>query len=85
MLSEIRFQHEARFANEQQDTPSNNACPTKNDIVIFRAIQHSAQLLVQPSIIRVRQQTLLQILFSKPSPFKLIAFVGKLDQDSGAL
>jgi hypothetical protein len=44
--SEIQYQHEARFANEQQNTPNIKACPQKIPIVILRAIQHSAQLIV---------------------------------------
>jgi hypothetical protein len=37
--SEIHFQQKARFANEQQNTPSIKACSSKNESVISRTIQ----------------------------------------------
>ena len=85
MIVKSKFNDKARFANEQQETPNNKACRTKNQIVNFRTIQHNA---IQRSSISVSfvviQLTLLNCFSIKPSPFKLIAFVGKLDQDSGA-
>ena len=44
MHFENEFHLKARSANEQQNTPSNKACSSKNEIVIFRTIQHRAQL-----------------------------------------
>lgn len=67
--SEIEYQREARSANEQQDTPSNNACSKKNQIVLFRPIQHSAQYLVTPSV-NSRSQTDVTQLISKHLAFQ---------------
>jgi hypothetical protein len=44
------FNERAKSANEQQETPSNKSCSKKTDIVIFRTIQHSAQMKVPVSI-----------------------------------
>jgi hypothetical protein len=50
----------------------------------LRSIQHSAQLKFHQSYFRVRSTDVTQRFQQKPSPFKLIALVGKLDQVSGA-
>jgi hypothetical protein len=68
MFTKAQIQAGAKSANEQQNTPSKKSCCSKTESVIFR----------------FSQLTLLNRFQQKPSPFKLIAFVGKLDQDSGA-
>jgi hypothetical protein len=83
--SEIHFQPKAKIANEQQKTPSIKACSSKTVSVIFRSIQHRAQLKIFLTFeVFVKSTDITQLFQQKPSPFKLIAFVGKLDQDSGA-
>jgi hypothetical protein len=81
------FNERAKSANEQQETPSNKSCSKKNG---HRNLSHdSAQRTNEVSSFHSckffrSQLTLLNCFSNKPSPFKLIAFVGKLDQDSGA-
>jgi len=83
--SEIHFQWKARFANEQQNTPSLKACPSKTESVISRSIQQprTTEIFLDRSSFE-KSTDITQLFQQQPSPFKLIAFVGKLDQDSGA-
>ena len=82
MFATAQIQAGAKSANEQQDTPSKKPCSSKTESVIFRTIQRTSEVFTINSF---SQLTLLNRFQQQPSPFKLIAFVGKLDQDSGAL
>lgn len=82
MSAHLQKVNGAKSANERQEAPSTNACSMKTEIVKCGAIQHSASLKFSPSVIfRLSQLTLLNLFQQKPSPFELIAFAGKLDQD----
>ena len=74
--SESQIQLKARSANERQDTPRKKACSSKFEHVLFRPIQHSAQLKFPSSYFRVSSTTLLNGFSKKHSPFKLIALSG---------
>jgi len=82
--SEIHFQWKAKFANEQQDTPSTKACSSKTESVISRTIQQPRTTEIFLTKVVRKSTDITQLFQQQPSPFKLIAFVGKLDQDSGA-
>jgi hypothetical protein len=72
----------AKSANERQKAPSTNACSTKTEIVKCGAIQHSAKSEVFTiSYFSLKSTDVTQPVSAKPSPFELIAFAGKLDQD----
>jgi len=80
------FQSKARIANEQQNTPSNKSCSSKNVSVISHPIQQprtTKNFLVRKSKFR-NSTDVTQLFQQQHSPFKLIAYVGKLDQESGA-
>jgi hypothetical protein len=81
-VSKAQIKVGAKSANEQQNTPSKKSCCSKTEIVIFRTIQRTSEVFTINSF---SQLTLLNRFQQQPSPFKLIAFVGKLDQDSGAI
>jgi len=83
---EIHFQPKARFANEQQNTPSNKSCSSKNVSVISHPIQQprtTKNFLLRKTKFRISTD-ITQLFPQQHSPFELIALVGKLDQDSGA-
>lgn len=72
----------AKSANERQKAPSTNACSTKTEIVKCGAIQHSAsRKFFTISNFSLKSTDVTQPVSAKPSPFELIAFAGKLDQD----
>jgi len=83
MFLKPQIQAGAKSANEQQNTPSKKSCCSKTEGVIFRTIQRTSEVFSINRFVLVKL-TLLNRFQQKPSPFKLIAFVGKLDQDSGA-
>ena len=82
MFAKAQIQAGAKSANEQQNTPSKKSCKSKFQIVIFRTNQRTSEVFTSNKF--SCSQKLLNWFQQQPSPFKLIAFVGKLDQDSGA-
>jgi hypothetical protein len=74
IFSKAQIQAGAKSANEQQNTPSKKSCKSKIHIVIFRTNQRTSEVFTINSFRVVK--TLLNWFQQKPSPFKLIAFVG---------
>jgi hypothetical protein len=82
--SQTQKRHEAKSANERQKSPSMKACYSNIESVIFARFTTAHREVFTSTGFSRNSTDVTQLFQQKPSPLKLIALVGKLDQDSGA-